>query len=759
MSFLSDDSRAWLLAVAKTDAFQQLFPLAVVVLFPLLFVVVARVRWLALSSYIAMVFESLMPWNWGSGPSSGSSERGVRRKHKTRGRRRSSTASDAAASETEGALDGHFPGLVNISGTYCYMNSTLQAMASLSYLLPHLDMIAAKAEALDVATPVVDALRELLTLLNTPHRRYTTLRPMQIIQVLGKATAGRPNSLINSREHQDAQELFQIVSECIKDEIQAVDKESYRDRGLGGLSPVLPPEFSRDIGKSVFDGLTANRRSCVVCGYTEAVMHFGFDSWQLALPMRSDGCFLEVLLEDYTRLEVLRDCVCRKCSLKATHARLVREVEEPADEATQGEKISKRKKRLKETRRQEALVRTALEEGRIEDDLPDVTLDRAISHASTKQAMVARPPPVLVLHMNRSVHFGYGGAAKNPMRIAFPEMLDLTPFTTSGSLSLSPTEQISTPSSTGPSRGATPTPASYASARTLYRLASAVCHYGAHSFGHFVCYRRVPAGRGPPRARSLAFAATGEASRDASDYEWEGAPPAGPGTGRGWLRISDDAVAPCGLEEVLSEQRSVFMLYYERVVLPRPPYNSASANGRNYSEETLKPKPPPQTEGEGKENQKELANGIGGPEGESDGFVEVKKEETEPLPVALLAPRPAFAGPRIVRSVAAGRGKGRLAESLVVVPSEMKREASPVVTNGHVHAVNGVETAPSLSMPEDMSASAPALLTPTTPPAVEKKPSIPAQVASPQRPSPEPPLHAPQPQHPSPTPPVVDLKA
>lgn len=38
------------------------------------------------------------------------------------------------------------------------------------------------------------------------------------------------------------------------------------------------------ITKGVFDGLTANRRSCVKCGYTEAVMHFGFDNWQLAVP-------------------------------------------------------------------------------------------------------------------------------------------------------------------------------------------------------------------------------------------------------------------------------------------------------------------------------------------------------------------------------------------------------------------------------------------------------------------------------------------
>lgn len=62
-----------------------------------------------------------------------------------------------------------------------------------------------------------------------------------------------------------------------------MDKEAYRDRGLGGLAKVSA-ETMRDIGKSVFDGLTANRRSCCVCGYTEAVMHFALDNWQLAVP-------------------------------------------------------------------------------------------------------------------------------------------------------------------------------------------------------------------------------------------------------------------------------------------------------------------------------------------------------------------------------------------------------------------------------------------------------------------------------------------
>ena len=97
----------------------------------------------------------------------------------------------------------------------------------------------------------------------------------------------------------------------------AVDKEGLRDRGIAGVldfghrgsGSTLKGSLSNFTGlgsqtnsfvhndnqqemvnssslitKSVFDGLTANRRSCVKCGYTEAVMHFGFDNWQLAVP-------------------------------------------------------------------------------------------------------------------------------------------------------------------------------------------------------------------------------------------------------------------------------------------------------------------------------------------------------------------------------------------------------------------------------------------------------------------------------------------
>lgn len=133
--------------------------------------------------------------------------------------------------------------------------------------------------------------------LNSPRSYSFSLRPLEIIQALSAHSPNKHSSLFSSREHQDAQELFQLLSECLKNETAAVDKESYRDRGLGGFGATQGENGL--IGKSVFDGLTANRRSCMECGYTEAVMHFGFDNWQLAVPRTSVSAIRWCTLRKY----------------------------------------------------------------------------------------------------------------------------------------------------------------------------------------------------------------------------------------------------------------------------------------------------------------------------------------------------------------------------------------------------------------------------------------------------------------------------
>ncbi len=197
------------------------------------------------------------------------------------------------------------------------------------------------------------------------------------------------------------------------------------------------------------------------------------------------------------------------------------------------------------------------------------------------------------------MHYGHY-AAKNNCRVIFPEVLDLTPYTTSGQLSLQPSAPISSPPPPIPiQRSTTPTPSTCAVPRTLYRLSAVVCHYGQHSFGHYICFRRQPR---PPAAGDHRFAPPKlvcpigcDCSRcqhhsPIRDDEWPDS--ARPGTGRGWLRISDESVQECGIERVLQEGSGAFMLYYERVQQPRSwssVYAASASAPLRASEETVRP--------------------------------------------------------------------------------------------------------------------------------------------------------------------------
>lgn len=559
--------------LSSVQALQQLAPLIVIIVVPL-FVLSGRNYLRSIPPFVSRmlaVASSALPWNWSSFYEHGSTSSDPRKIPPIR------TRAEQLAARTDGCPDveeshSFYPGLVNISGTYCFMNSTMQALASLSYLQPHIDAIHAKAEAVDIATPVVDALRDLLHGLNTPSSHYRTIRPVEMIAALSQPEPGKRIPLFSSREHQDAQELFQLVSEYVKKEATAVDREGARDLGFAAISSLSSAETaaaSYDVSKGVFDGLTANRRSCCECGYTEAVMHFPFDNWQLTVP-RIASCRLEDCLMDYIRLEVLTDCICRKCSMRATLYRLEQDAERLTAAASKSTVSQSKKKRVREAKRFATRLKAALDEGRIEEDIKGVKMEKVFSRASTKQAMVARPPPVLALHLNRSVHFG-AYASKNTARVHFPEVLDLTPYTTSGMLSTSPSIPISShmPPTTATSAAAAASlaiPSSSSSIKTktppprvLYRLAAVVCHYGQHSFGHYVCFRRKPRGAGrvvPPRL--------------------DEGPSAAPPAGRGWLRVSDDAAREVGIETVLLEGAGAFMLYYERVV-------GEDASGRSWT--------------------------------------------------------------------------------------------------------------------------------------------------------------------------------
>ncbi|KZP00309.1 cysteine proteinase, partial [Calocera viscosa TUFC12733] len=453
-----------------------------------------------------------------------------------------------------------YPGLVNISGTYCFLNAVLQALASCVYLQPFLDRLQERAEELDVPTPVTDALRDILQTLNTPVRRYEAHRPTAIISALASSSQQNHNTLFLSREHQDAQELFQLLSSVLQEETSAVLQEARKDFGLKGLSAASRPAAGELY--TPFEGLSANRRTCADCGYTEAVMHFPFDNITLALPPQA-SCGLEECLLDYTRVERLTDCVCRKCSMLATLRKLGQDTQRLGGGGEEGRSPSK-KKRGRDAKRLEGRVREAIEGNRLEEDIKGVKMERVYSSSSSKQTMIARPPPILVLHVNRSTYFGSGYAGRNPCRVYFPELLDLTDFTTGGELNLQPNVSLSAPSSLRLHAAAA------RNTLVLYRLSSVVCHYGTHSYGHYVAFRRKPrdpssgSKRYDPPALSCPLDC---ACEDCVTY----GPVRDEYTGQyaGWMRTSDDAVEEVGLSALLRETSGTFMLFYERILLDR----------------------------------------------------------------------------------------------------------------------------------------------------------------------------------------------
>ncbi len=161
----------------------------------------------------------------------------------------------------------------------------------------------------------------------------------------------------------------------------------------------------------------------------------------------------------------------------------------------------------------------------------------------------------------RSEYTPYGQIVKKTPFVNFPPILDITDFTTSGSLYMDadgPISRHATPefqdarSTISPPNAPGETPP-----RVLYRLQALICHYGfTHSFGHFVAYRRKPSSDRPKKA--------------CPDYcECQDCAYYGQVRGEdisGWLRISDADVENVSESQVLSEQGSSFLLFYEKVL-------------------------------------------------------------------------------------------------------------------------------------------------------------------------------------------------
>ncbi|KAI9482762.1 MAG: hypothetical protein EXX96DRAFT_555524 [Benjaminiella poitrasii] len=520
-------------------------------------------------------------------------------------------------------------GLVN-SQNYCFVNSVLQAFATLtslrSYLAERVD------EQGDEAAPTLPqnefilqsvscALYATIESLNRPLPRPKSISPTDFLRALERKSGGTVN-----RDQQDAHELFQIISSVLtsEEEIQykemapsLLDAATLRDFTMNGdidpnndnfetssissfgTTASMWSSFSvctvgghlrarRRSPRNPFTGLAASKISCMNCGYTAPIRHHTFDNVSLNLPLTTN-CTLESLLETYTKVDILNDYQCRKCTLIATLEAMNQElmnVEGKDEDRANQLKIDIRR------------INDALRFN-IESTLYGIQLiSPRQTLRTTKQTMFANPPKALCLHISRSIFHPSGIVQKNHCQVEFPEYLDLAPYTTNGYLNTTdPTASLSSPPPTPilphtrtsrtslvylrnmtgghrfshfqtsakqnntaaglsvallnsnkeandrPIQNALPSLTVMPVSRAIqYRLCAVIVHYGNHDSGHFVTFRRkkLPTGhevRSPLNNTSVK-------------------PPS-----KFW-RCSDEVIEEVDLETVLKSE--AYMLFYER---------------------------------------------------------------------------------------------------------------------------------------------------------------------------------------------------
>ncbi|KAF2873849.1 hypothetical protein BDV95DRAFT_567873 [Massariosphaeria phaeospora] len=445
------------------------------------------------------------------------------------------------------------PGLGNLNNS-CYQNSVIQGLASLPALHEYLSQTTSELDSESTNS----ALFEMINHLNDPenHGRHFWIH-------------GALKSM-STFQQQDAQEYYSKILDELDTEVHKASNRKRQSsaswlsaaKGLSDLPVASPGDETSEIKlqsdgddttrttleqpritPNPLDGLLAQRVGCTNCGYSEGLSLIPFNC--LTVPLgRSDYYDVRDCLDEYTNLEYIEGVECAKCTLLKMKGTLAGLASVPKFGA------------------QLEVVQEALDE----EDFEDKTLIKKcnvakknwVQSTKSRQAVVARAPKSLVLHINRSIFDETTGAQyKNNARVLYPSVLDLGHWCLGSQPSLShlPDSAEEWPRDPNVSMLGSPPedPEAIADTPFRYALRAVIAHSGTHGYGHYVCYRQHQQGKNEARPR-------GEVD-EASQEQW-------------W-RFSDETVYTVPEEQAL-HQSGVFMLFYERLdATPSPSPSSA----------------------------------------------------------------------------------------------------------------------------------------------------------------------------------------
>ncbi|KAF2646228.1 cysteine proteinase [Massarina eburnea CBS 473.64] len=432
-----------------------------------------------------------------------------------------------ALSTSTGASDIP-PGLGNWDNS-CFQNSVIQGLASLPSLRRYLSESTAEHSSLGADT-TTGALCDIIRQLSNPNH------PGGHFWIRGKLKN------MSTFQQQDAQEYYSKVLDALDKEAQSASKRVRRSssswseltKSLGVASSSTEPA----IRHNPLDGLLAQRVGCTTCGYSEGLQLISFNCLTVSLGGSGSICDIRDCLDEFTTLEYIEGVECAKCTL-LHHRNAI------AGLAGINEAYAARLQ--------------AVEQALENDDFDDKTLVKKFNilkknwrtTTKSKQAVIARPPKALVMHVNRSIFDEWTGyQRKNEANVQYPSLLDLGNWCLGKKLS-----DTNAPNSALEEWPRDPTKSMLGDTHTepvldspfQYRLRAAVTHSGTHGSGHYVCYRPHPT-----QAEFTQDMDEGEETAEAAEQ---------------WWRFSDESVWAVA-EDQAAHQGNVFMLFYERIDEP-----------------------------------------------------------------------------------------------------------------------------------------------------------------------------------------------
>ena len=171
------------------------------------------------------------------------------------------------------------------------------------------------------------------------------------------------------------------------------------------------------------DGMTAERIGCLNCGENGGIRYSVFSGLSLNLPSESLNAptvKLSSLLDEWIKPEIIEGVECNRCSLVAIRERLQQQLETKGDDMPKKLAVAIENRIAK---LDEVLSKPAVDD----DDYKRLQTENMVHKVSkTKQILMSRPPPLLSIHINRSVFDPRTFAIrKNNARVLFKLWLNL----------------------------------------------------------------------------------------------------------------------------------------------------------------------------------------------------------------------------------------------------------------------------------------------------------------------------------------------